>query len=93
MSPTFTPESTDRILAKMRKTLGLPQIETAQRAGIEPSKYSRWESSLVELSREEFVALRDVIDQVIVERSEAHTLPPDTDTGQRALSTSGNGRT
>lgn len=78
MSPTVTVEPTDRVLSEMRKRLGLSQLEAAQRSGIEQSKFSRWESHLLELSKEEVKALSDVIEQVMLERSEAGTLPPAT---------------
>jgi predicted transcriptional regulator len=59
----------------MRKVLGLRQVEISQRAGIERTRLSKWESGTLELTEEELQALRDLIVEATWERSEMGMMP------------------
>jgi transcriptional regulator with XRE-family HTH domain len=67
------------VLSKMRKVLGMPQAELAQRTGIERSLLSYWESGQKQLSDEQIDAVARVIHEESWRRSEEKTLPPATD--------------
>jgi predicted transcriptional regulator len=72
----------ERVLGRMRRALGLRQVQVAEATGIERSKLSRWETGQVELNEDEIVAYRDYIDQVTLERSESGGMARDTSVGE-----------
>jgi transcriptional regulator with XRE-family HTH domain len=56
------------IFRKMRRGLGLRQLEMSKATGIEQSRLSRWENGHIELSRAEILKIGDVIDVAIATR-------------------------
>jgi predicted transcriptional regulator len=62
------------VLAKMRKVLGMPQAELAQRTGIERTVLSYWETGQKPLSEEQIDRVASVIQEETRRRAEEATI-------------------
>jgi transcriptional regulator with XRE-family HTH domain len=89
MPELAAPVLDEKVMVRLRKSLGLSQGQVAEGTNIPQRRLSSWESNKLKLTSEEIRAMAQFFDRILLERSQTRSLPADwlslsaKDRGQR----------